>query len=296
MEPMIRVSSFDVFDTCLTRTFAHPADLFLALGEIAARNGWATLGPKKFAEQRRKAEADARKLVLSREISLDQIYRQLGANLDCGGRNEGHRGAELSLEGESLRPIGGPVCGSRKRATGPPDPVPVRHVPARLLSGGTAQEARFLSGRGLSLHLGRRRAPQIGRRPFSARPGPTEKGSRGMGHLGDNVHADVHAPRRMGLDAEYFTPGLLNRYELRICPGVRQRHRMKARLIEATRLDVAARAIGVPYRGIYRERWQSRLVAAMRLRVWPDRMTWARESKSSGTRAPTWPGRYFTAT
>ena len=100
------VSSFDVFDTCLTRTFAYPVDLFFELGEISARNGWIVQMPREFMAKRIAAENAARRLSASREIVLADIYRLLVSELklDTGVAAKIQK-MELELEELSLQPI-----------------------------------------------------------------------------------------------------------------------------------------------------------------------------------------------
>jgi len=251
---MIRVSSFDIFDTCLTRTFAYPMDLFREVGEIAIQNGWIHLEAKEFMTRRRVAEREARKLVPFREVSLEQIYQQLGRDLGLSPEVTLRlQETELLLEGQSLQPIGE----TRQR---------IRE--ARL----EGRQILFLSDMYLSTsfleELLKRHgfhedgdlvyiSGEVGRHKsdgglFQHAREHLKKEITEWTHWGDNPRADVEAPRRLGLHAEHFRSGLLNRYELRICPTIRTRHELKARLMGATQT-------------LYRERWQSRFVAAMRL-------------------------------
>ena len=58
MKPLLQ--SLDIFDTVLTRTFAVPGDLFVALGEEAGRRGLLQVVPEDFARKRMAAESAAR--------------------------------------------------------------------------------------------------------------------------------------------------------------------------------------------------------------------------------------------
>jgi len=82
-------------------------------------------------------------------------------------------------------------------------------------------------------------------------------------HLGDNLQSDVEAPRQLGLKADHFENGLLNQYELVICPKIRMRHIVKSRFMAFTRLNRLMKSSR--WDGFDREPWQSRLAAAMRL-------------------------------
>jgi len=264
---MLRVASFDIFDTCLTRNFAHPMDLFLEVGEIAVKKSWIAIAPQEFVARRRAAEDEARKLAPFREVSLEQIYQQLGLALGLAPNIVLEiQNTELLLEAQSLQPI----HGTRRRI------VEARrqgrqilflsdmYLSASFLMGllkkhGFYEEGDFLY---VSGEVGRHKAD--GGLFQHAREQLKNEITEWL-HLGDNPRADVEAARRLGLDAEHFTAGMLNRYELLICPTIRYRHRLKARVLAATRLDVVGKVFGVRPQKLHREHWQSRLVAAMRL-------------------------------
>ncbi|MDN5872204.1 MAG: hypothetical protein L0H73_15990 [Nitrococcus sp.] len=105
-----KVYSFDVFDTCITRTFAYPKDLFYELGlrlapkEISERQraGFA----KRFQSQRLRAEKIAQRHVHPRQtVTIEDVYQHLrlphGLSVELRGVME----AEITLERESIYPI-----------------------------------------------------------------------------------------------------------------------------------------------------------------------------------------------
>ena len=262
---MIRVSSFDVFDTCLTRTFAYPIDLFQEVGEISLKNGWTRISPEEFKTRRIAAERAARSKVASREISVAQIYDELGPYLGLSAEIAAEiQKTELSLEAQSLLPIVETrfrVAEARRQGRQVLF-LSDMYLPASFLVDLLRKHEFFVADDILYV------SGEVGR----------HKGDGGLFqhardllkgdiaewiHFGDNKHADVVAPRLLGLDAEHFEHGLLNRYELRICPGIGRRHKLKARLMAVSRLDRVIKSGAVPSHR--REKWQSRLVAAMRL-------------------------------
>lgn len=104
---MIRVSSFDVFDTCLLRRVAFPSDLFLELasrlrGDRNAEVDWDWA--EAFRAARIKAEKRARAKSRSEEVTLRSIWQEL--TLMIQGFEDADRGAELELDAERscLRP------------------------------------------------------------------------------------------------------------------------------------------------------------------------------------------------
>jgi hypothetical protein len=83
---MEKIYSFDVFDTCLVRTFANPADLFYHLVErtLCLSHGTCALDQKfgreeisELAKARVAAEKLAHTLKTREDVSLADIYLQL---------------------------------------------------------------------------------------------------------------------------------------------------------------------------------------------------------------------------
>ncbi len=100
--------SFDVFDTLLTRIWAEPRDLFVALGRNLQSQGLSGLPPESYAAVREQAERSARERVVSREIGLEAIYDELSARLgwDAGQRKQAMQ-EELALEESGIRAVPG---------------------------------------------------------------------------------------------------------------------------------------------------------------------------------------------
>jgi FMN phosphatase YigB (HAD superfamily) len=263
---MIRISSFDIFDTCLTRTVAYPIDLFVEVGEISLKNGWIAVTPQEFAAHRVAAEQLARLQAPSREITLAHIYQQLGLTLKLAPQVVAEiQNTELLVEEKSLRPI----LETRSRIARAREEgrqilfLSDMYLPATFLVDLLKKHEFYQEGDNLYV------SGEVGR----------NKGDGGLflhardqlktevtdwAHFGDNAHADVKAPRRIGLAAEHFAAGLLNRYELLICPGTEIKSRLKSRLLAVTRWDQAKKPLSAT-RNLSRERWRSRLAAAMRL-------------------------------
>jgi len=80
---MARVSSFDVFDTLLTRSVSAPRAVFLLLGRRARAAGLTDREPVQFAAARSGAEARAyaQAKASGRQVRLADIYRELQAEL-----------------------------------------------------------------------------------------------------------------------------------------------------------------------------------------------------------------------
>jgi len=78
---MIRIASFDVFDTALTRKYAIPQDLFLELGQVLRARKLFFKEPSIFFSSRIDAELRARRKLPHHEVTLRQIYHELQVEL-----------------------------------------------------------------------------------------------------------------------------------------------------------------------------------------------------------------------
>jgi FMN phosphatase YigB (HAD superfamily) len=216
---MTVVCSFDVFDTVLTRVFARPADLFSAIhdGDCDAELGGrlAALDWAEFARQRVEAERRARRVGMVEEITLEQIYGELGKALELEpGQRLALMQAEIALERRSVRPI--PITlaaleearSSGKRILFLSDMyLPYETVWSMLKDCGAYQDGDrlYLSNQvGLSKATGNLFRHVLAEE--GVRPGQ-------LHHFGDNVHADVGRAHELGIRATHVTSAHLNRYE-----------------------------------------------------------------------------------
>jgi len=263
---MINVSSFDIFDTCLTRTFAHPADLFLEVGEVAGKKGWIAQTPHIFFARRVEAEKAARRLTPSGEVSLEEIYRVLGADLDLNAETLLQiQNLELLHEEEALQPIDETLHRiTQARQQGRQILfLSDMYLPGEFLERVLRKHGFFADGDFLyvSGEVGRHKGD--GGLFQHARALLKDNVSEWI-HYGDNMRADVVSPRRLGLTGEHFESGLLNRYELSLCPQDPFLKKVALRLLKITRLErwkgTASFLQSKP-----REKWKSRVAAAMRL-------------------------------
>src|SRR5690606_41754907 len=105
---MLKTYSFDVFDTCLTRTFLRPTDLFFALGQkIAKDNGFEVMYSwgSQFAAHRIYAERDARKKSSKHDVSHEEIYTQFKWLNQFGLNPDLIRAEEMDFECRCFKPI-----------------------------------------------------------------------------------------------------------------------------------------------------------------------------------------------
>ena len=99
-------ASYDVFDTIVTRTFAHPRDLFVHLGVLLHERGLSKLDPLAFGRARWESELAARRLSPCTEVLLDDIYRVLASRLRwSAAQADEAKSLELVTEERHLRGV-----------------------------------------------------------------------------------------------------------------------------------------------------------------------------------------------
>ncbi|HIG29790.1 MAG TPA: hypothetical protein EYQ50_19125 [Verrucomicrobiales bacterium] len=102
----MRLLSYDVFDTLITRCVGQPADLFILLGIELAQQDLFDGASHEFVHCRCQAERDSRDLHAHREVQLDEIYSKLAAELNWDETQKKQAlEAEIRLELECLEMI-----------------------------------------------------------------------------------------------------------------------------------------------------------------------------------------------
>ncbi len=103
---MIAARSFDVFDTCLVRSFATSRDIHGALAGKALGEPCVSVAVKELAEIRWRAEGEARRNSEAGEVTIAEIYRWAEPEIGALGLSaQGLLESELGLERASLRPV-----------------------------------------------------------------------------------------------------------------------------------------------------------------------------------------------
>ena len=210
-----RLHSFDIFDTVLTRAFAVPGDLFLALGEAAARRGLVKVAPEEFTRQRMAAESAARRTAPAQEPRLSEIYAVLAADLGLPPAEAG-RLQELELETEeaALQPVPGMQerIAAARAGGGRVIFISDMYLPATFLERVLAKHGLFRAGDRVYVSGEARASKAAGElyaRVLSELPGaPFE-----WVHVGDNELADDSVPKKLGIATEPATAARLSRYE-----------------------------------------------------------------------------------
>lgn len=223
-----RVYSFDVFDTCVTRCWHQPTDLFeglflALLAEKTLPSQQRKAAAKVLARSRIQAERTARKQTTADDITLDEIYQTLAPQLKAYNIDPTEAlTKEISLEIAAVSPI----LSTRQyiqqlREQGhkvlflsdmylPGAVVRQMLIDQGFLDGlidgfTDGREAVFVSADvGLSKGSGKL---------FNAVCRQLNIAPKQLHHTGDNRYADVRSARRMGVTATYFTQGEPTRYE-----------------------------------------------------------------------------------
>ena len=211
--------SFDVFDTCIVRTCARPADLFYLLAEELLHKSGHPYGREEVSELaalRVSAEKRAHKTVKAAgqaDITLADIYHELDLE---GWDFSAHemRDAEVRLELAVMRPV-----------------VPIRQRIEALQWAG--ERVLFVSDMYLPHEVVREMLVRCGycvpdgTLYVSNEVGATKRAgslfryvlekeqisARDLTHCGDGVESDFLGARKVGVRTELFTGAQLNRFE-----------------------------------------------------------------------------------
>ncbi len=199
---MKTVHSFDVFDTCLTRKFAAPSDLFLELGYRLLRR--LPVLAERFDAQalwaaRMEAERFARRSSPLEEVTLDEIWREFARRVGMA-ELAGLASLEMELEDESLQPI--PCVLQQIEKLRMADHrvlfISDTYLPRSFVEGQLQKHgfARQNDGIYISSEWGKTKATGNLFEKVLA----DEKLNPGeLRHCGDNAASDVEAPQRLGI-------------------------------------------------------------------------------------------------
>lgn len=212
---LLKLHSFDVFDTLLTRLVAVPIDLFQLIGEQLGPVDLIRDTPANFAAKRIRAELAARQKGYAREANFKEIYEEL-AVVYGWSEIQKQQAMAVELRAESINTKAVPGMAEtvqRARSNGfrvmfLSDMYLPRHfIEARLCQEGIMFkcEELFVSGElrqakhdGRMFQMIRTRYPEI----------------KEWRHTGDNMRADVEVPRRFGILVEPETRCALTQHEV----------------------------------------------------------------------------------
>lgn len=226
------LNSFDVFDTCVTRMYAHPRDLFYELGLRVAPASSGESARERFARRFQRARIRAEKLANwsarrrgHAHASIDAIYQKVNWFIRLDRPAAELIEAELTLEEESLYPIEETMLQlNALRAAGHRILfISDMYIPASMLRPmlermGVMEEGDRLyvsCDIGVSKHNGK-----LFQHVLQA------EGLRGeqLQHTGDNAHADIRMAEKLGILTRHFTAAHLTEHETRIAGSRLPRH------------------------------------------------------------------------
>lgn len=205
----IRIASFDVFDTTLTRIVAAPSGVFHLLQRrlCAAAVGLPATLRKGFPQLRMDAERQCRTTSLHEEITLAEIYRTLGASFQLGADTQAQL-AQMEMEEErrALRGVAWTihyinlVRHQGKRVIFVSD----SYLPLSFIRKMLSQTGAWREEDGLYVSSEYRVMKASGRL-FERVLTQEQCSASEIQHVGDNWGSDVRIPQRLGIRTVPFS-------------------------------------------------------------------------------------------
>ncbi len=216
---MTSVFSFDIFDTCLVRTVARPADLFFILADnmLSACRGANTYGREEVSElamERVNAEKRAHACRTGEDITIDEIYGQFTDLPAWGISAELMKAEELRLELAAVRPVNAikkriqKLRSEGKRVVFISDMyLPFETVKSMLeICGYEVPEGTLYLSNKLGLT---KRSGNLYKHVMRIE----NVAAKNMMHCGDGIESDYLGARKAGVRSELITLTHLNRFE-----------------------------------------------------------------------------------
>ncbi|MFQ5965694.1 MAG: hypothetical protein ACE5KZ_15585 [Candidatus Scalinduaceae bacterium] len=212
---MANITSFDVFDTVLTRTVGSPTSVFLLLGRRLHNMALIDCTPEAFARARFKAGVRALKNADHREVALFQIYTELGAALRLTEEQSNRlMHLEIKMEAELIRAV--PGAQDRVRNARAQSQRVVFLSDMYLTSTfiqNQLKKHKMWSDRDklfVSCEYAKKKASGELYREFLLSEGVLPES---VLHSGNDHKADNHSAKRVGIQVDPFLDANLNRYE-----------------------------------------------------------------------------------
>lgn len=208
------IASFDVFDTCLTRTVSRPADVFAAAALFLRAQGKIRFADHDLADVARlrvRAETLARQALRGREdLDLAAICARIPADNPWGLAPRDAYDAELAVETSCLRPVAATLTLVRTLREQGRRIVFVTdmYLPAAFLAERLAAHGFYAPGDGLYV------SGEVGLCKWSGRLFRHVLDREGVAprqvlHVGDNAASDGIMARRCGIRTRRVTDALL---------------------------------------------------------------------------------------
>ena len=209
------IFSFDVFDTCVSRTYAHPRDLFYDLGLRLAPASLDEHARQRFAARfqalRIRAEKKAHKRARPRRtVTIEDIYLHFPIPSDLSVGPKELIQAELELELESIYPIP-PVVSyleSLRQAGHRIIFISDMYLPSSLLAPILAKHGVMKDGDRLYVSCDAGATKHHGQLFHHVLDAEGLEASQ-LVHSGDNLHADVAMAAKASIKANHWRAGML---------------------------------------------------------------------------------------
>lgn len=208
------LTTFDIFDTLLTRLVAPPTAVFLLVGRRVVAEGIAEVTPQSLASARREAERRARLNRGGGEVALDDIYRELAAGHGWSEVVAARiKELELEVEADVIRVT--PEAARRlsvARENGSVAFLSDMYLPADFIRQLLQKHGLWSDGDKLymSCEHGHSKACGTMYRHVSVEQGvPLSQ----ITHVGNDLYADIRRARRAGVNVAPFLECNPNRYE-----------------------------------------------------------------------------------
>jgi predicted HAD superfamily hydrolase len=250
----MKLHSFDVYDTLLTRRVAMPVDLFQIVGMELQSEGLIGVTPTDFAQHRAQAEIGARHDAQAGEVQFIEIYQRLAKAMNWNSAQTS-QAMELELKVESQNTEGVPGMAptiAQIRAAGfRVIFISDMYLPATFIGDLLRRHGFLKSEEELFVSNELRHAKHDGRIfPLIRNRFPNVTEWR---HTGDHHWADLEMPRRHGIAAQLETRCALTRHERFVCRSEQPWAIWRSQLAAAMKL---ARLEGAHLEPPFRSIWQ----------------------------------------
>lgn len=235
------VYSFDVFDTCVSRAYAHPRDLFYDLGFRVAppnlrereRHGFAA----RFQALRIRAEKTAhRRARPRRTVTIEEIYGYFAMPNGLPAATQELIQAELELERESIYPVPAVVSqlDSLRQAGHRIIFISDMYLPSPLLAPILREHGVMKDGDALYVSCDAGVTKHHGHLFHHVLEAEGLQASQ-LTHAGDNLRADITMAARANINASHFRSGMLTHHEANMAGHRLPRHMAKSFLAALAR-------------------------------------------------------------
>jgi FMN phosphatase YigB (HAD superfamily)/uncharacterized membrane protein len=214
---MVKVASFDVFDTVLTRTVGSPESSFLLLGKKLRELSLIDCSAEVFARIRQAAEQRTFDNWggLDSKVTLEQIYREVGVVLRLSQSQYNQLMAvEQQLEEELLQPV--PACRTQLQAARDRGEkilfLSDMYIGHQFIQRQLVRHGLFLPGDRLYVSCDYAQSKASGQL-YETMLQREAIEPAAASHCGNSQWSDVGAAKRAGLRVAPFLQGNLNRHE-----------------------------------------------------------------------------------